>query len=210
MLSDITLPTGTATVHSAGYPYELEPASSPPCIQDSLPAADAQAFDVVRQFRLKYPKKVIISHYNVSSIRHKFCELLPLITECKVDIFAIAESKLDDSFPSEQFNVCNYKLYRRDRNSHSGGIMIYVIDCLPNRLIKEHTGIHMGVEFMTIESSVKSNKWNLCYIYRPLVLTKRFFYDFLSELFEAFIVDGTLGLFFRGYELQSVLSHMFI
>ena len=26
----------------------------------------------------------------------------------------------------------------------------------------------MGVEFMKIELSVKSNKWKLCYIYRPL------------------------------------------
>ena len=35
-----------------------------------------------------------------------------------VDTLAIAESKLDDSFPSEQFNACNYKLYRQDRDSH--------------------------------------------------------------------------------------------
>ena len=101
--SDIISPTGTTTAHSAGYPYEPESISSFPCIQDSLPAADAQAIDIVRQFRLKHPKNFIISHYNVNSIRHKLCELLPLLTECKVDILAIAESKLDDSFPSEQF-----------------------------------------------------------------------------------------------------------
>ena len=196
MPSDIISPTGTTTAHSAGYPYEPESISSFPCIQDSLPAADAHAIDTVRQFRLKHPKKFIISHYNVNSIRHKFCELLPLLTECKVDILAIAESKLDDSFPSEQFNTCNLKLYRRDRNSRGGGIMIYVKDCIPHRLIKEHTGLHMGVEFMIIELSVKSNKWNLCYIYRPPCVNEKVFCDFLSELCEAFIIDGTLCLFF--------------
>ena len=53
--------------------------------------------------------------------------------------------------------------------------MIYVKDCIPHRLIKEHTGIHMGIEFMTIELSVKSKKWNLCYIYRPPSVNEKVF-----------------------------------
>ena len=74
--------------------------------------------DVVRQFSLKHSKNLIISHYNVNSIRHDFCEISPIMNYFGVDILAIAESKLDDSFPSEQFNVCNYKLHRQDRDSH--------------------------------------------------------------------------------------------
>ena len=179
--------TAAATPHSVGSQHQPEPSSSAPCIQSSLPSAEEHPFDIARQFRLKHPKNLIISHYNVNSIRHKFCELLPLTTECKVDILAIAETKLDDSFHSAQFNMCNYKLYRQDRNSHGGGIMIYVKDCIPHRLIKEHTGIHMGVEFMTIELSVKSNKWKLCYIYRPPSVNEKVFCDFLYQVCEAFI-----------------------
>ena len=138
---------------------------------------------------------------NVNSIRHKFCELLPLTTECKVDILAIAETKLDDSFHSAQFNMCNYKLYRQDRNSHGGGIMIYVKDCIPHRLINEHTGIHMGVEFMTIELSVKSNKWKLCYIYRPpLCQWKGFLWLSISSMWSIYYWRQYLFIF-RGYEL---------
>ena len=104
-------------------------------------------FNSVRQFKLNHSKNLITSHhYNVNSIRHKFCEILPLITEFQVDILAIAESKLDDSFPSQQFNISNYKLHRQDRANHVGGIMIYINDCIPHRLLKDHTVVHMGVE----------------------------------------------------------------
>ena len=133
---------------------------------------------------------------NTLDYRHKFCEILPLITEFLVDILAIAESKLDDSFPSQQFNISNYKLHRRGRDSRRGGIMIYINDGIPHRMLKDYTGVHMGVEFMTIELSVKSSKWNLCYIYKPPRITDKIFCDFLSELCEVFVTDGTLSLFF--------------
>ena len=80
------------------------------------------------------------------------------MNEIDVDILAIAESKLDDSFPSEQFSIPNYKLHRQDKDNHGGGIMIYVNGCIPHRLIKDHTRVYMGIEFMTLEISVKSSK----------------------------------------------------
>ena len=54
----------------------------------------------------------------------------------------------------------------------------------------------MGVEFMTIELSIKSNKWNLCYIYRPPSVNGKVFCDFLCHVCEAFIIDGNICLFF--------------
>ena len=83
---------------------------SSPSGENIISAAHECALSAVRDFRLKHSKNLIISHYNVNSIRHKFCEISPLIAELHIDILAITESKLDDSFPSEQFNICNYKL----------------------------------------------------------------------------------------------------
>ena len=163
------------------------PTVSSPGVKNFNPTADKICTsDVVRQFRLKYSKNLIISHYNVNSIRHKFCEISPIMNEIGADILAIAESKLDDSFPSEQFSTPNYKLHRQDRDSHGGGIMIYVNGCIPHRLIKDHTGVYMGIEFMTLEISVKSSKWKLCYIYKPPRVTEKIFCDFLSEMCERF------------------------
>ena len=48
------------------------------------------------------------------------------ISEGLVDIFAISESKLDGSFPLSQFSVTDFSNHRKDRNRHSGGLMIYM------------------------------------------------------------------------------------
>ena len=80
----------------------------------------------VKHFKSDHPKNLIIDHYNVNSIRHNIYEITPLLQEQLFDILAIAETKIDDSFPHSQFHVPNYKLHRQDRNSHGGGIMIYV------------------------------------------------------------------------------------
>ena len=90
-----------------------------PCAKNSNPTSDEICtLDVVRQFRLKHSKNLIKIHYNVNSMQHKFCEISPILNEFCVDILAIAESKLDDSFPSEQFSIRNYKLHRQDRHGH--------------------------------------------------------------------------------------------
>ena len=48
----------------------------------------------------------------------------------------ISEAKLDDSFPSMQFLIEGYgSPYRLDRNSHGGGILVYVREDIPCKLI---------------------------------------------------------------------------
>ena len=52
--------------------------------------------------------------------------LLSVLNEGLLDIFAISESKLDDSFPLCQFSVTDFSIHRNDRNRYGGGIMLYV------------------------------------------------------------------------------------
>ena len=53
-----------------------------------------------------------------------------------VDILMISETKLDESFPDGQFTVKGYsKPFRLDRNKNGGGIMLYVREDIPARLI---------------------------------------------------------------------------
>ena len=48
------------------------------------------------------------------------------------DVLMISETKLDDSFPSMQFLTEDYgPPYRLDRNSHGGGILVYVLEDIP-------------------------------------------------------------------------------
>ena len=88
---------------------------------------DHDAFSLLRKQRLEYPKNVIFGHLNINSLRNKFFWTSELI-KGKVDIFLINETKLDESFPSNQFAMSGYKFIRRDRNKFWGGIAFYITD----------------------------------------------------------------------------------
>ena len=64
----------------------------------------------------------------------KFDHLIA-ITKGNVDVSMISERKLDESFPSMQFNIDGYNIFRSDRNAKGSGILTYVRDGIPCKLI---------------------------------------------------------------------------
>ena len=84
----------------------------------------------IKEQRLEYPTTNIIGHLNINSVRNKFDSLIEII---KIfNIFLISESKLDASFPNNQFKINGYKCFRRDRNKYGGGLMFYISEGIPN------------------------------------------------------------------------------
>ena len=146
----------------------------------------------VKHFKSDHFKCLIIGNHNVHSIRHKIYETTPLLQEQLVHILAVDKTKIDDSFPHSPFHVPNYKLYRHDRNSHGGNIMLYVNDNIPNSLLKGHSGEFEGIDFLTLEMTVKSYKWILVYIYRTPRVYKALFSRFLCDLCQKIITDDCI------------------
>ena len=66
---------------------------------------DDECFPALRDYRAKNPKHLIISFINVNSLRYKFIEIEEILNKNYSDFLAIAETKLDSSFPNRQFNV---------------------------------------------------------------------------------------------------------
>ena len=80
----------------------------------------------LKTLRLNNPKNVIFSYLNINSIRNKMGSLREVVME-NVDILAIAETKIDESFPTAQFLLVGYHSpYRLDKSPKSGGILVYV------------------------------------------------------------------------------------
>ena len=53
------------------------------------------------------------------------------------DILMIFEIKFGDTFPHALYHLRDFSNpYRLDRNSHGGGILIYVRDNIPSNLVK--------------------------------------------------------------------------
>ena len=62
----------------------------------------------------------------INSFGYKFCSVKELLTTNTVDMLIIAETKLDNTFINSQFAVDNYHLWRADRNSRGGGLLVYI------------------------------------------------------------------------------------
>ena len=100
----------------------------PKAISDFAAAAVSISsyMEILKSFRLKHLKKLIIWHLNINSMRQKYAEISELCLGNIADILFLSETKLDASFPIAQFNISGYKCHRADRNSNGGGIMVYI------------------------------------------------------------------------------------
>jgi hypothetical protein len=61
-----------------------------------------------------------------ADVCYKFDEIKELLSDKIVDIFFVAESKLDATFNDNIFIAEGYKLLRRDRDSQTIAIDVYV------------------------------------------------------------------------------------
>ena len=87
----------------------------------------------LKTLRLTNPENAIFSYLNINSSRNEMGSLREVVMEY-VDIVAIAETKIDESFPIAQFLLVEYHSpYRLDKSPKSGGILVYVKSSIPSR-----------------------------------------------------------------------------
>ena len=83
-------------------------------------------------------------------------------------------------------------MYRQDRNSHGGGVMVYINDCIPHRLLKDFSGSIGGIDFLTFELIIKTRKWYISYIYRPPSVKDTVLCEVLRSQCESFVSENNL------------------
>ncbi len=94
------------------------------------------AYTALKNIRLNNHNGLLIAYLNINSIRNKIDFLRPMVSEV-VDILIIAETKIDNTFPTSQFTIEGFmKPYRYDRDRNGGGLLIYVRERAP---VKELT-----------------------------------------------------------------------
>ena len=132
----------------------------------------------------------------------------------------ISETKLDERFPPSQFFLDGYSVpFRFDRNGNGGGILLYIRDDLPSKLLSMNKNIE---GFFVKINSRNKKKWLLSSSYNPtkmqisnhpaelsnntdLYLTK---YDQLLFLgdFNAGVEDSSVKIFCSNYNLRSMIN----
>ena len=106
---------------------------------------------------------LLLAHININSIRNKFDQLVSSIKN-DIDILMISETKIDNSFPTMQFHIEGYCIYRLDRNEYGGGILVYVREVILSKLIPMPSS---SIEGFLIELNLRCKKWLLSCSYNP-------------------------------------------
>ena len=120
--------------------------------------------DNLKKLRQKNLNRIIIAHININSVRNKF-ELIKNSIKDNIDIFMVSETKLDDTFPLGQFLIEGFTLYRRDRDGKGGGIMFFVREDIPSKIVfKSNNTVFEGID---IEINLRKQKWLICFSYNP-------------------------------------------
>ena len=122
--------------------------------------------DTLKKLRIKNLNRVIISQININSIRNKI-ELLSEAVLGNIDILMVSETKIDMSFPTSQFVIQGFAApFRLDRTNTGGGILVYVRDDIPSKLLNI-SYVSSDTECLAIEINLRKTKWLLICSYNP-------------------------------------------
>ena len=124
--------------------------------------------DCISRFRMTRGENldnVIVGTLNINSISPKFGKF-KLMVSGYFDVIIVTETKLDDSFPKEQLYIDGFSIpYRLDINRNGGGLMIYIQDDIPSKMLTKHN-LPEDTEPAFIELKLRKYEWLLSETYR--------------------------------------------
>ena len=116
----------------------------------------------LKNIRISDINKLIFVHLNINFLRNQF-DLLCEQIKGSIDILIIMEIKFDDSFPHGQFLIDDFHSpFRRDHNKNGGGILLYVREDIPAKVLS-HDFLTAEISFVKI--ILHKNNWLINYSY---------------------------------------------
>ena len=147
----------------------------------------------------KRPKNVFLGHLNINSIKNKFESVWELIKDT-FDIFLLSESKLDSSFPDDQFSIPGYRIVRKDRDRNGGGLLLYINEDIPFKII-QNSSLPPTLEVLPIEINLGRFKFLLIGLYKPPSVSEKEFllhlnkaHNFFSTKYENITLIGDFNM----------------
>ena len=117
--------------------------------------------------RKDFSKNPILSYLNIKSLGGKFDNFRGFCSKTEVDILYIDEIKIDRSYSDCQFHIDGYQFspFRKDRNKHGGGKIVYVRNIITSKRIEQ---FEEGFgETICLEFTLSKKKWCVLFVCRP-------------------------------------------
>ena len=92
----------------------------------------------IKKLSIRNPNKIIIENLNINLLLNTFEQSKDIVMQY-IDILALTETKLDATFTKAQFLLNGFsEPYRLDRSRNGGGVMIYIHENVPSKLLDIH------------------------------------------------------------------------
>ena len=101
----------------------------------------------------------------MNSIRNKF-ESVQEIIQNTFDIFLACETKIDSSFPNQQFCIPEYRIFRNDRNARSEALLFYVNQDLNCKVLNKYP-TRQDPAILVLELKLSKTNWLVIGTYKP-------------------------------------------
>ena len=173
----------------------------------------------IKNLRLRNVNKVIIGNLNINSLPNKFDQLREIVLKY-VDVLVVTETKLDDTFLTSQFLVTGFSVpYRLDRNRNRVGIMIFIRDDIPSRVLTKHV-FPDDIEGLFIELNFRKAKWLLFGTYHPPSQSDSYYFNNLDKALDLYShynkkllvgdfnteVSDVLSIFLYQHDLENLVK----
>ena len=130
-----------------------------------------------------------------------------------IDILMISETKIDSSFPKQQFVIDGYSVpLHLDRTKDGGSLLFYIRNGIVAHQLESFTSAE-GIECISFEVNLNKKKWVLLSVYRPPTQSEEIFLDNLGRAldkysgeFENFIILGDFEMTVNEGELKNFLD----
>ena len=151
----------------------------------------SQKLNIIRCNNLN---NVVIRLLNINSFQNKY-DAIKFIIPGNIDIMIILETKLDDSYPT--FFVHGFTMpFRRDRNRFGGGMLIYVREDIPCKLLNNHN-LPDDIEGLFVELNFRKTRLLLVGTYHPPCQNDEYYFksigkglDIYSANYDKYILAG--------------------
>ena len=167
---------------------------------DEFEKSDTGIIKKPKENKLSHPKCVSLGYLNINSVRNKFFSI-PHLIDNNIDIFTIAETKLDSSFPDSQFLMPGMrKPFRLDVTSRKGGLLVFVNNDIPCKYLRNFH-LPRDIQAIVIEINLKQRKLLVVSIYRPPDQNLDYFLSSITSLldhyltiYEDFVIMGDFNV----------------
>ena len=105
----------------------------------------------LKLYRKDNPKNCIIGHLNINSILNKFEAVECISNDALIDVFALSEFKIDESFPSAQFIVNDFSLHRKDKNRLYCCICVLILHIDAGLILSQTMKSHMALKLWLLK-----------------------------------------------------------